>query len=428
MPKYMKAQMWDKMQYLFRNYYDRMIHIKLTFDTQLDIDALKKAYKYLLDKIPVLRSSYHNNFIKPYWRINSSYDINAAIAMQNVTDESQLESAVKKAITYEIKASSKIQLRATVIRLNGKDTLVQIVNHMCMDGGDLKHFTAALASAYSQAVRGEKIDVAVKEGDRSHWQLYSGFDSKQAKIAKGLYNNISRIKAKTKFPFTKDKDITPRIVVKQTDAETYNKIKEFSKNTDTTVNDIILAAYIRRLYVVTHRPANQPLDIPCMVDLRRYIDKKDSYGYSNHVGFMISEVDRLDADPKVTLAKIKDCSHKAKSDPYMGLYALPLLNLAYTVFPHFISEIAISLGYDNPYTGLSNIGVLNKDELTFGSHAPIDAYITGAIKKKPYMQLSVCTYEGRISFTIADKCGAQDEKIIRTFLDDVIDELYNIIA
>ena len=48
-----------------------------------------------------------------------------------------------------------------------------------------------------------------------------------------------------------------------------------------------------------------PKCVPCMVDLRRYIDIKDSYGYSNHVGFMISRVDRLDDDPKVTALKVK---------------------------------------------------------------------------------------------------------------------------
>ena len=25
-----KAEMWDRMQFLFRNYYDRMVHAKLT--------------------------------------------------------------------------------------------------------------------------------------------------------------------------------------------------------------------------------------------------------------------------------------------------------------------------------------------------------------------------------------------------------------
>ncbi len=45
MSKTIKAEMWDKMQYLFRNYYDRMVHATLTFDGLLDADALKNDLK-----------------------------------------------------------------------------------------------------------------------------------------------------------------------------------------------------------------------------------------------------------------------------------------------------------------------------------------------------------------------------------------------
>ena len=44
-PAKIKAEMWDRMQFLFRNYYDRMIHFYLHFDKPLDFKALSKAYK-----------------------------------------------------------------------------------------------------------------------------------------------------------------------------------------------------------------------------------------------------------------------------------------------------------------------------------------------------------------------------------------------
>ena len=36
-----KAELWDKMQYLFRNYYDRMVHAVLYYDGLIDIPTLK---------------------------------------------------------------------------------------------------------------------------------------------------------------------------------------------------------------------------------------------------------------------------------------------------------------------------------------------------------------------------------------------------
>ena len=43
MKKILKAEMWDKMQYLFRNYYDRMMHCALYYDGKVDADTLKRA-------------------------------------------------------------------------------------------------------------------------------------------------------------------------------------------------------------------------------------------------------------------------------------------------------------------------------------------------------------------------------------------------
>lgn len=426
-PKRLKAQMWDKMQYLFRNYYDRMLHVRIDFDGMLDIAALKEAYNYMLERVPVLHSRFHNNFIKPYWSVKK-IDIDSIVTLKQYSDPAKAERAANEALVREIPAQSDAQIRVTVVRCGGKDIMIQLLNHMCMDGGDTKSFVKSLSKVYSDIVAGRTPDAPVKTGDRSHWQLYTGFDEEKRKVAKGLYKNVSRVKDKIKFPFVKGGELKPHVVVKRCDEEFFDKLKAYSKSIGATINDIILAAYIRELYKITGMDRDRPLGVPCMVDLRRYIDIKDSYGYSNHVGFMISRVDRLDDDPKVTALKVKANSEENKADPYMGLYALPLLNLAYTIFPQFISEPAISLGYDNPYTGLSNIGLIADGDADFGPLKTVDLYITGAIKKKPYMQLSLYTFRKKITFTIAVTCSEEDRRIICSFLDGMLDELYNIIV
>ena len=42
MPELIKAEMWDKMQYLFRNYYDRMVHCVQYYDGPIDVKVLKR--------------------------------------------------------------------------------------------------------------------------------------------------------------------------------------------------------------------------------------------------------------------------------------------------------------------------------------------------------------------------------------------------
>ena len=102
----------------------------------------------------------------------------------------------------------------------------------------------------------------------------------------------------------------------------------------------------------------------------------------------------------------------------MGLYSLPLLKLAFTVFPHFISEMAIKIGYQNPLIGMSNIGIMEKEKFAFEGTVLTDAFITGAAKYKPYMQLTTTTFENTMTFCIAERCTEKDAAILSVFLDD----------
>ena len=81
MKKVFKAEMWDKMQYLFRNYYDRMMHCVLYYDGEIDEEALKRVLAFQIDAAPVLHSRYHNNFIKPYWVV-SDWKVEDAFSAQ----------------------------------------------------------------------------------------------------------------------------------------------------------------------------------------------------------------------------------------------------------------------------------------------------------------------------------------------------------
>ena len=52
---------------------------------------------------------------------------------------------------------------------------------------------------------------------------------------------------------------------------------------------------------------------------------------------------------------------KSKNDKFCGLYGIPLLALAFKLFPYSIAEFAIKIGYENPLIGMSNIGIIPDD-------------------------------------------------------------------
>ena len=201
-------------------------------------------------------------------------------------------------------------------------------------------------------------------------------------------------------------------------------MKNAGKRLGVTVNDMLLAAYVRALYDISGMRDDETLSIPCMVDLRRHIEGGDEAGgLANHTGFMLCTVHNKGETINDTLINVMRSTKKSKRDKYMGLYSLPLLKLAYTILPFSISEFAIKIGYDNPLIGMSNIGLLPVDKLTFGNAKPVDGFMTGAVKYKPFMQLALTTLNDVVTMTIAIRGNDDDKKIVEKFFDLIVENV-----
>lgn len=426
MKKVFKAEMWDKMQYLFRNYYDRMMHCVLQFDGKIDENIFKRALKFQIDNVDVLHSRYHNNFIKPYWVVKD-YSIDDVLT---VRDSKDLEADIDNYIMQRIPIQSNVQIRVALFNHDGKTTCCFVINHMCFDGGDLKYFVQTLCKNYTRLCNGDE-NLQIKTGSRSHLMIYSGLSEEDKKIAKGLYKNISALPDKHRFPLApKTKEDINRLVKHKIPADKFETLRKIGKDRGYTVNDIMLALYIKSLYEVGNFDKNERITIPSMVDLRRHLAQGGmETGLTNHTGFMPCTVDGCGDNIMETVAKVAQGMEKNKQEKFLGLYSLPLLSLAYTVFPHCISEIAIRIGYDNPLMGMSNIGIINPEEYDMNGAHPVDGFFTGAVKGKPYMQLALTTMNNEVTMTIAVCGNEKDVELIEKFFayfDKNADELIEI--
>jgi len=415
--KTIKAELWDKMQYLFRNYYDRMVHCVLYYDGDINERLLKQVLIFTMEKVPVLHSSFRANVVEPYWAVED-YTINDVLT---VRESKNLEADVNAFVCQSIPVESNVQMKAALFKKDGKCALAYIVNHMVMDGGDFKYLTKKIAENYNKLSIGD-TDLEIKTGSRSYDEVYSKLTAEEAKIAKGLYKNVSQVKDEHYFPLTEpsDADIT-RIILKKVPADTFEKFKKIGKALDVTVNDLMLAFYCRSLYEIGMYGENERLTIPCMVDLRRYMGSSaGNTGLTIHTGFMQCSTERKGETINDTLIEVLRSTRAGKNDPYMGLYSLPLLKLAYAIFPYVISETAIKIGYLNPLIGMSNIGILDDNALRMGSAVLADGFMTGAVKYKPYMQLALTTLKNEITMTIAIRGNDDDEKTVNRFFDMIL--------
>lgn len=417
-----KAQLWDMVQFIFRNYYDRMIHAILWFDGLVDQDAVRASVRHIVDKAEVLRSTFRAGFFRPKWVVNDLDDTGQLVQVINADD---VEKASFECISQSFSYKEKLQIRVFIVQDGSKSAIAFLVNHMCFDGGDFGYFLKKFVECYNSVLRtGSCEGVEIKTGSRDADQLYQGMSPERAKEAKGLYKNVSRTGVKHKFAFSDDKhDLATRFTIKRLTEEQLTAIKTKAKSVGASLNDVLLAGYLRAIANQLALGPDEIVNVTSMVDLRRHLPDRQTQGMTNMTGFTPCKIAGVGDDFATTLSRVTEQTKKAKADPNLGLYGLPLLKLAFTIFPYAIAEVAIRIGYVNPLIGMSNIGTVDPQKFKLDGVNMTDAFMTGATKYKPYVQVTFNGFAGEGRMCIAQKCSEKDQKIISDFLDDMVAQM-----
>ena len=411
MERRLNAELWDKMHYLFRDFNDRMVHVELNYDFIPDIEALKTVIICAFEKAPVLHSKFVDTKLSTHWEVKP-YDIDDVFS---VSYPENVEEAVEEFLTQYIPPEADIQMKLALFIKDGKSTLCMIENHMCMDGGDLKYFLQAFCENYSKYVTDGISPVNFRTGSRSYDDVYSGFSQTEAGVAQRLFKNINA-RDDHKFPLTPnhigDKSFIAR---KRFSEETFAKLKAKSKELGATINELLLASYFYSVYELAGYPSSDKVMISNAIDLRRHMDNVQDKGFTNHTSWMQCAIPERGRDIFETIKYVVRSSNKFKKDKFMGLYGLPLLNFGYNILPHAASEEIIKIGYSNPLMAMSNIGVLKGADFALAGKEPTDAFMSGAVKYKPFVLLTATTYRNVITLSMCVRGNDEDKKIVNEF-------------
>ncbi len=418
MERKLNAELWDKMHYLFRDFNDRMVHVELRYDFEINIDALKTVLICFLEKAPVLHSSFTDNRIHPYWTVKD-YKIDDVLTVKEVS-EAELDFEINNFLIQYIPPDADVQMKVAVFNHNGKSVLCVVENHMCMDGGDLKYFMKALCQNYNDYIESGISPVDLRTGTRSYESVYEDFSTGEKRLAKNLYKNVNS-KDDHGFPFTpnsiRDKSF---IAKRKIPASKFDEIRFAGKKHGATINDMLLTAYFYALYELAGFDSREGISISCAVDLRRHLKSSEGQGVTNHTAWMQCRVPERGANIFETLNFVVQSSNQFKVDKFIGLHGLPLLSFGYKILPLAASEEVIKIGYANPLLAMSNIGILEVDKLALEGHEPIDGFMSGAVKYKPYALLSVTSVRKELTLSMCVRGNEEDKLIVDKFFDLIV--------
>lgn len=424
MTRRLNAELWDKMHYLFRDFNDRMVHVELSYDFVPDIEALKTVIICAFEKVPVLRSRFIDNKLTTHWEV-MPYRIEEVFSVSYPDD---IDEAVENFLTQYISPSESIQMKIALFVKDGKSRLCMIENHMCMDGGDLKYFLQEFCENYSRYVSEGISPVNFRTGSRSYDDVYSGFSKTEAGVARRLFKNINA-RDDHKFPLTSDNIRDESFIArKKFGEETLIKLKAKGKELGATINELLLASYFYSVYELAGFPDSDTVMISNAIDLRRHMNGVDNQGFTNHTSWMQCAIPGRGRDIFETVKYVVRSSNKFKKDKFMGLYGLPLLNFGYNFLPHTVSEEIIKIGYSNPLMAMSNIGILNGQHFALCGKEPVDAFMSGAVKYKPFVLLTATTYKSVITLSMCVRGNDEDKKIVGEFFSLMEKNINTLIA
>ena len=413
MERKLTAELWDKMHYLFRDFNDRMVHVELNYDFVLDVEALKTVIICAFEKVPVLHSKFVDKKLTTYWKV-MPYSIEDVLTVEYPED---MESAVEDFLTQYIPPESHVQMKFALFIKDGKSTLCMIENHMCMDGGDLKYFLQSFCQNYTKYVENGGSPIEYRTGSRAYTDVYSGFSQMESGVARRLFKNINA-RDNHKFPLTKNSIRDASFIArKKFSEETLAKLKAKGKEMGATVNEMLLAAYFYSVYELAGFPASDQVMISSAIDLRRHMETVADKGFTNHTAWMQCAIPERGRDIFETVQYVVRSSNRFKKDKFMGLYGLPLLNFGYSILPHAASEEIIKIGYSNPYMAMSNIGIIKGEHLSLCGNEPTDAFMSGAVKYKPFVLLTATTYKNVITLSMCVRGNDKDKEIVNNFFD-----------
>ena len=416
-----RAEMWDQMQFFFKEYNDHQLHAVICFKALLDRQCIQRAVFLSMDMVPLLGSRFVVGKFHPYWEKVSQYRDADIISF---VDCANPEAEISRFITGMTNELTGPQLMVRVIRSSNKDTLCIVMNHMVCDAAGFKEYLYLLSAIYTKLENGAGSMPEYHEGSRSAKQIYRQFNLlERLKIAL-LPNEPVKNKNNIYFPLSKKGNLSPFILTHEVSQEKFHSLREYGNEHAATMNDIVLTAYYRALYEILDIKQGESLTVPCMVDLRRYLPNKEADAICN-LSSMCNIGPEIGADFEETLVKVTREMNAWKKG-YPGLHGLSTLNLIFTLLPFSTVKELMRKKFVNPLIAISNLGIIDSERFLFGKTPIEEAFATGSIKYPPYFQLALTSFNDTITFSVGLYGTEDDRELVQKFLGILDKELQTV--
>ncbi len=408
----LRTQTCDLMQYFYTTVHDPIIRALLRFSGRIDLALLKRAVDRSACAAPQIRCCFSEE--KHAWEDRGFTSEQMVHIVEAAEGEDPSEGLLLSTIVFFEEPHLKIYL----VRGREADSLCVIISHLAADGVGLKQYLGLLAGLYTEFEAGRE-PAPLRPGDRSVRQLAKSFRFGEKLRILSSHMDYEKQEPSMYLPFEGGEG-EPFCVLRRMEPERFSKLHAYAKRRGATLNDLFIAAYFRAHHALTNCPR---LVLPCPVDARKYLPEDSDCGVCNLTGSYMVRLSVRDGDPFDETLHVVSEQMSAQKNSTACLKGPLLLDFLFRVLPYSACRRMFFQTFYIPIISYTNIGILSPELLRFGQTETTDAYLTTAVKRSPFFQVSVSSFAGRCTLSSNMEGTQQDRQIVEQFYDRMLAEL-----
>lgn len=414
------AEVFDQVQLLFdiTGFNDHQLHCVLKFESNLDSAVLKKAVISSIEAIPILGTKYSNGE-KPHWTSIDPRSFGEAFVIAHT------EQAFEDIAVSRVDEGRGPQIKVCYLDSNPSFAIALIMNHMVCDAAGFKEYLYFLCNTYSEMLADPEFKPAKIVGNRSIRGVLGsmGLGVKlRSLLSQSRENNRA---GNNRFPLSEGGEARPLILTRKIGKKRIRKLKTYCRVRRATLNDVVLTSYYRCLFQRLSVSLGEEVNIPVMVDMRRYLTQIEGFNaLTNLSSTVITRLERRSEEHfEDTLNRVKSTMDEKKGSN-IGLNAFIKLDLVYRLLGSKRANYLLRSNLKNPLICMTNVGILDKDRMCFGDLYPYDAFLCGSIKYKPHFQLAMSSYEDELTLSSNLYGNVTDRDNVISFFNEIEEDLF----
>lgn len=406
----------DRFNYTLGRTYNRQISVVVALDGRVDEERMARAVRLTMDAEPVLGCRLAEDPRLCWLRRDDleTRTFSTVVPTDNV--ERSLQHAMGE--TWDPFQRPLIDLK---ILRGTTDTILLKLEHTVTDGGGTKDVLYLLADIY-QRLEGDPgfRPIPNIRGDRSFRQVFLGLDIKGKRR---MLRPFQRTEAAAVFPYRNPDRDKRAAALRRIGPDDFRRMKAYGREHGATVNDMLLAAFFRAFFQLNPGDPGTPFIINVPVDLRPMTKKRRAGAVANLTGgYLPTVVPAECGDFRQTLLAMQSA---------MTVWKKNGIQIGRSVLSDFSGRRQdleyyrrlLEPGHDHSEkTGrivpvLTNLGIIDREKLTFGELTAVDAYFLGPVIFPPFFTVCVSTFADTMTLMTGYCREPEGDQPVEEFMD-----------